>query len=105
MAKTRPIPLGGGLFRVVRNRRRQPISTRPVREPSPLPATEETQRFQQLIADVGEVYRPSGVLIWLNSSNKHLDGKSPRELIDSGTDDDWAALLNEGDRLAEGSGW
>lgn len=65
----------------------------------------ETSCFKQLIAAVTEVYRPVGVLIWLSSPNRHLNGRTPRELIESGTEDDWAALLNEGHRLADGSGW
>lgn len=102
MAKWRRIPLGGGLYRVAHDRKRQPLKTC---EPTPTPLSEETQRFQQLIAEVSGVYRPEGVLIWLHSPNRHLDGKSPRQLIVSGSEDDWAALLNEGDRLAAGNGW
>lgn len=63
-------------------------------------ASPETAKFEQLISEVCEVYRPTGVLIWLNSPNKHFGGKSPRELIESGTDDNWAQLLNESGRLA-----
>lgn len=65
----------------------------------------EAACFRQLIAALSEVYRPEGVLIWLGSPNRHLDGKSPRDLISNGSEDDWAALLNEGHRIAEGSGW
>lgn len=65
----------------------------------------ETACFRQLIAALSEVYRPAGLLIWLGSPNQHLDGRAPRDLIISGTEDDWAALLNEGHRLSDGNGW
>lgn len=110
----RLIPLGRGLFRVLPDRpTRKPLRQSQPQDPVERAAPSASQRaadrlrdehnatfrFQQLIGELGEIYTPTGVLIWLDSANHHLDGKTPRFLIARGTDDDWAQLLNESGRL------
>lgn len=62
----------------------------------------ERARFEQLIGSLLDTYRPEGVLIWLSSSNRNLNHRTPRELMATGSGDDWAQLLNEADRIAGG---
>lgn len=68
----------------------------------PPPGVDERHLFVGLVKNLLDTYRPEGVLIWLNSQNRHLDGQSPRELIARGDYDDWKQLLDEANRLAGG---
>lgn len=59
----------------------------------------EREQSLRLIDSLLDTYRPEGVLIWLTSGNRHLDGFSPQQMIREGQ---WQRLIDEADRLAGG---
>lgn len=65
---------------------------------SPQPADGERKHLLRLVDSLSDTYRPVGIAIWLNSSNRIL-GASPAELMEQGR---WDELHAEAERLAGG---
>jgi hypothetical protein len=59
----------------------------------------ESEQFLELVRSLLDTYRPEGVLIWLQSRNRHFSDRTPLEVL---RDEGWQPLLAEADRLAGG---
>lgn len=56
--------------------------------------------IEQVIAAVGEVYKPEGVAIWLDAPNRSLHNATPRQYVEAG---DGAQVLALIERLTGGA--